>query len=32
VDGICLLAELFDPGQFTADVPADAWPPVEVAA
>lgn len=32
VDGICLLAELFDPGQFTADVPADAWQPVEVAA
>jgi len=32
VDGIALLAELFDPGEFTADVPADAWLPIEVPA
>jgi iron complex transport system substrate-binding protein len=32
VDGIALLAELFDPGEFTAEVPAAAWLPVEVAA
>lgn len=32
VDGIALLAELFDPGEFTADVPADAWLPVGVRA
>jgi iron complex transport system substrate-binding protein len=32
VDGIALLAELFDPGEFTADVPSDAWLPIEVPA
>jgi iron complex transport system substrate-binding protein len=32
VDGIALLAELFDPGEFTSEAPADGWLPVEVAA
>ena len=32
VDGIALLAELFDPGEFRDEVPADAWLPVEVPA
>jgi iron complex transport system substrate-binding protein len=32
VDGIGLLAELFDPGVFSADAPADGWLPVEVPA
>jgi iron complex transport system substrate-binding protein len=32
VDGIALLAELFDPGEFTDEVPADGWLPVEVPA
>lgn len=32
VDGIALLAELFDPGEFTADVPAESWLPLEVPA
>ncbi|MEO8625249.1 MAG: hypothetical protein ABI452_00980, partial [Candidatus Limnocylindrales bacterium] len=32
VDGIALLAELFDPGQFRDEVPADGWLPVEVRA
>ena len=32
VDGIALLAELFDPGEFTAEVPSDAWLPIEVPA
>jgi iron complex transport system substrate-binding protein len=32
IDGIALLAELFDPGEFTADVPAESWLPVEVPA
>jgi iron complex transport system substrate-binding protein len=32
VDGIALLAELFDPGEFTDDVPADGWLPVGVRA
>lgn len=32
LDGIALLAELFDPGEFTDEVPADAWLPVEVTA
>jgi iron complex transport system substrate-binding protein len=32
VDGIALLAELFDPGVFTDEVPAGAWLPVGAAA
>jgi iron complex transport system substrate-binding protein len=32
VDGIGLLAELSDPGEFSADAPADGWLPVEVPA
>ena len=32
VDGIALLAELFDPGEFTDEMPADGWLPVEVTA
>ncbi len=32
VDGIAVLAELFDPGEFSDEVPADAWLPVEVPA
>ncbi len=32
VDGIALLAELFDPGEFTDEIPADGWVPVEVTA
>ncbi|HEY8135522.1 MAG TPA: cobalamin-binding protein [Candidatus Limnocylindrales bacterium] len=32
VDGIALLAELFDPREFTSEAPADGWLPVEVAA
>jgi iron complex transport system substrate-binding protein len=32
VDGIGLLAELFDPGQFTSEAPRDGWLPIEVAA
>jgi iron complex transport system substrate-binding protein len=32
VDGIALLAELFDPGEFTSDVPSDGWLPIEVPA
>jgi iron complex transport system substrate-binding protein len=32
IDGIALLAELFDPGQFTDEVPAGAWLPVDSGA
>jgi iron complex transport system substrate-binding protein len=32
VDGIALLAELFDPGQFEAEVPSESWLPVEIPA
>ncbi|HUP83871.1 MAG TPA: cobalamin-binding protein [Candidatus Limnocylindria bacterium] len=32
VDGIALLAELFDRGEFTAEMPSDAWLPIEVPA
>ncbi|HUG02493.1 MAG TPA: cobalamin-binding protein [Longimicrobiales bacterium] len=32
IDGIALLAELFDPGAFDDEVPAGAWQPVGVRA
>jgi iron complex transport system substrate-binding protein len=32
VDGIALLAELFDRGEFTDEMPSDGWLPVEVTA
>jgi iron complex transport system substrate-binding protein len=32
VDGIALLAEIFDPGQFTAEVPPESWLPVDAVS